>query len=113
MEEEINRAASLLKGLPRGYMPKPLFYAMAEKIVLPTVGLMVFRRAKTGVELLLTQRLNNDPYWPAGWHLPGTVLLATDREGDYSSAFERILKDELYGAVRLKTEPELVSINFW
>ena len=62
MEEEINRAASLLKGLPRGYMPKPLFYAMAEKIVLPTVELMVFRRAKTGVELLLTQRLNNDPY---------------------------------------------------
>ena len=50
---------------------------------------------------------------PAGWHLPGTVLLATDKEGDYSSAFERILKGELYGAVRLKTEPELVSINFW
>ena len=50
---------------------------------------------------------------PVGWHLPGTVLLATDREGDYSCAFERILKGELYGAVRLKTEPELVSINFW
>ena len=40
-------------------------------------------------------------------------MLATYKEGDYSCAFEHILKSELYGAVRLKTEPELVSINFW
>ncbi|MEP6710168.1 MAG: hypothetical protein ABJA64_00420 [Candidatus Saccharibacteria bacterium] len=112
-EDEINNAAAIIHQLPRGFLPKQLFYAIAEKTVINTIEMMILRFNKGIIEILLTQRPPDDPYWPNAWHIPGTVLLSTDSEGDYSSAFFRIFDGELAGKVVPLSKPSFVVTKFW
>lgn len=67
-------------------------------MVLVTIEMVPLRRTTNGeVEVLLVQREADDPYWPNMYHVPGTVLRASDAAGSYEDAFKRILQGELQG----------------
>lgn len=114
-DDEIKQAASVINRLPKGFLPFDLFIAIASKVTVPTMELAPIRRGKNGdIEVLLTQRPADDPYWPDEWHMPGTVIRASDNEGtDFSSGVERVLQDELHGTVRMLGEPKYVGMKFW
>lgn len=111
---EISQAAEIIRRLPKGFLPFELFIAVAQKVTVPTMEVAPLRRTPDGrVEILLTQRPADDPYWPGGWHIPGTVIRATDTEGGFSTGFERVLKDELHDAIRQVGEIKFAGMKFW
>lgn len=112
--EEIQQAAGTLRRLPRGFLPNPIFIEVARLVVTPTIELAPLRLTDNEhVEIFLTKRPENDPHWPGGWHIPGTVIRSTDREDDFSSAFDRVRSDELGTGLEFVSEPQLVGIKFW
>lgn len=113
-KEDTAFAADVLIRSPKGFLPFELFLAVAARVTTPTMELAPLRQKNNGaLEILLTQRPADDPYWPNGWHMPGTVLRATDKEGDFSSGIERILCDELHGKVPMRGTPVYVTTKFW
>lgn len=111
--EEIEAVASLLQRLPRGYLPQPIFWAVASLVTTPTMEVAPLRKTANGLEIYLTQRPENDPHWPSGWHIPGTVIRSTDEEGSLASGFARVLQDELGEGMRYVSEPVQVTTKFW
>jgi hypothetical protein len=95
--EEIENAASILSRLTPGFLPKPLFLEVTRLTTTPIVELVPLRDRNGATEVLLTRRDQDDPNWPNMLHTPGTVVLATDDEGDFTSALERIISKELGG----------------
>ncbi len=88
----------LLAGLKPGFLPYDVFVQIARLVALPIIEFVPLRINGTGkVEILLLHRGKDDPIWPDAWHVPGTVIRATDNEGKIYMAFDRILKDELGG----------------
>ncbi len=112
-EEEINKAADLLSKLQPGYLPQRLFDEVNRLHVSSTVVVVPLRRTAAGPEVLLIKRGHGptDPVWPGHWHLPGTMLRPTDKEGDYSDAFRRILQSELKNTA-ISGEPEFIRTAF-
>lgn len=81
-ENEIKQAVDVISRLEKGFLPFDLFIALASKITMPTMELLPVRKGKNGdIEVLLTQRPADDPYWPNEWHIPGTVIRASDNAG--------------------------------
>lgn len=74
--------------------------------------LVILRNNGDSVDVLLTKRPDTDDYWPGLWHIPGTVILATDTEETYESCFDRLLSKELYGLVDI-SKPVWYDIEFW
>lgn len=112
-EEEVHMAADVIRRLPKGFLPFDLFISIAEKVTTPTMEVAPLRRRGDKIEVLMTQRPDTDPHWPGGWHLTGTVVRATDDEGDFSSGFNRVLYDELHGTVQPIDEIQYVGMKFW
>lgn len=110
--DEIAAAADTLRRLPRGYLPLDIFLAVAGKVTTPTMELAVFREIEGVVEIALTQRPKDDSHWPLQWHIPGTVIRSTDREGDFQTGFDRIIHDELYGAIEITYTPRRAGVVF-
>lgn len=110
--EELSMAADVIARLPKnGLWPKELFYAVAERVVMPIVEIVPLRRVDNSTEVLLLKRPDDDPNWPGQLHTPGTVLRTTDLDGGgMQSAFDRIAQDELH--MSLPTEPQLVGYDF-
>jgi len=111
-DQEIEMAADILRRLPRGFLPFEIFTAFAERTVMPCLELSIFRRHGDKIEILLTQREPDDPHFPSAWHLPGGVLRATDKEGDYSSIIRRTLDGELQSEQHLLYEPRFALHYF-
>jgi ADP-ribose pyrophosphatase YjhB (NUDIX family) len=111
-EQEVHYAANILRRLPRGFLPFEVFIAFAERTVMPCLELSLFRRHGDEIEILLTKREADDPHFPDAWHLPGGVLRATDKEGDFSSILERTLQGELRGEHLLLYEPQYAITRF-
>lgn len=103
-DEEITTAAAILRKLDKGYIPREIFYEIAERMVLPTIELALLRQVEGRLEILLTQRPEDDRYWPGQWHIPGSIVRATDTPHTYESVFTRILDDELAGRVQFEGE---------
>lgn len=114
-DDEIKQAVDVIDRVQKGFLPHDLFIAVAAKVTMPTMELVPVRQDKNGeVEVLLTQRPDDDPYWPSQWHMPGTVIRASDNEGtDFSSGMERVLQNELYGTIRMIGEPQYAGMKFW
>jgi hypothetical protein len=114
-DDEVKQAVDVFNRLPKGFLPHDLFIAVAAKVTMPTMELVPVRLSGNGeVEVLLTQRPNDDPYWPNQWHMPGTVIRASDKEGtDFSSGIERVLQNELHGTIRMIGEPKYAGMKFW
>lgn len=113
-DQEIQQAANVISRLPKGYLPFDLFIAIAAKVTVPTMEVVPLRRNGDKLEILLTQRPEDDPYWPSGWHMTGTVIRANDAEGtDFSSGIQRVLRDELHGTVTPLGEIKFAGMKFW
>lgn len=95
--DEINLVASLLKKLEPGYLPEPIFDQVVRLVVCSTIVVVPLKKTAQGLQVLLRPRDQDrdDPIWPGHWHLPGTMLRPSDKKGDYSDAFDRLLRDEL------------------
>ncbi|MDB4978422.1 MAG: hypothetical protein JWM56_608 [Candidatus Peribacteria bacterium] len=105
----------LLEKLGPSTMPVSVFNALAAKVVLTGIELIILRRHAGWVEVLLLQRPADDPHWPGQWHIPGTILRNSDApevlnaEGSYRPALLRIQTGEL--KVRV-TNPRPVGSYF-
>lgn len=111
--EEIETVVRLLDRLPKGFLPLPIFEAVAAKVTTPSIELIPYRITESGkVQVLMTRRGPDDKFWPNEWHAPGTILRATDEENTYNSAFQRITNGELMGEVEVKSEPEYYFTKF-
>ncbi len=113
IQDEIVQAVNVIKKLPRGLLPRELFYAISEKIVIPAIEICPVRMNKGKVEFLLSRRPIDDPYWPNAWHIAGVILLASDKEGTYEDAFQRILDNEFRGVLLFEDSPQFVMANFF
>jgi hypothetical protein len=113
-DEEIRVTAENLRRLPKGFLPKEIFLAVAELVTTPTMEVAPLRVNENGqTEILLTQRPADDEHWPNGWHMPGTVIRSTDEEGSLTTGFNRVLQSELDEDVRPVAEPVFVGTKFW
>lgn len=109
-EQSLKELVEKLRDFEPGVLPYPLFMEIARLSTLSTIELVPIR-ADSGdrPEVLLTQRPDGDP-WEGQWHVPGTVLLPTDRiehTHDYRDAFARLLgkNGELKSGVKMAGEP--------
>lgn len=95
--DEINLVASLLAKLEPGYLPEPIFDQAVRLVVCSTIVIVPLKKTPRGLAVLLRPREKDrdDPVWPGFWHLPGTMLRPSDKEGDYSDAFGRLLLGEI------------------
>jgi len=97
--DDIQRTADLLAQFEPGFLPYPIFEQIARLVALPIVEFIPLRLKDDQVEVLLIERLADDPHWPGMLHTPGTVIRATDlNKGGQENwpAFQRILSDELH-----------------
>ncbi len=88
--------------LTPGRQPFEVFKQMARIAVLPTYEAAIIRpnEAENSVDILLKQRKSNgseQDWWEDQWHVPGTVMLASD---EYPRDFEdfSVMRDRLFGA---------------
>lgn len=98
-----------LKTIEPGMLPLEVFYQIARLAVLPAVEVVPIRERNGVVEVFLTQRPSNDPFWPDEWHAPGDIIRPTDEPGSFSAALKRVCSDEL----GLRTWDEPVFVNPW
>lgn len=93
--------AEYLRSFEGELLPTPVFNAIAETMALPYVELVIFSaNARHQDQVLMSRREANDAYFPNLWHVPGTMLRASDvtfRGNDLNVAIKRLLDDELQG----------------
>jgi ADP-ribose pyrophosphatase YjhB (NUDIX family) len=112
-QSELRAAAETLRRLPRGFLPNPIFLEVTRLVVTPVTEFAPMREKEGKLQVLLTQRPDDDPNWPGKWHVPGTVVRSTDQKGHLGDAMDRVLKGELHGAVLpMQGEPQLVEVTF-
>jgi ADP-ribose pyrophosphatase YjhB (NUDIX family) len=94
-QEEISLVTAILARLQPGFLPKSIFLEVARLCTTPTIELVPLRSTGDDVEVLLTQRPDDDPHWSNQWHVPGTVVRATDVGNDFNKLFQRLCDEEL------------------
>ena len=87
----------LLERLPSP-MPYPAFRALCKRMPSSACELIVLRRKGLAIEVLLTQRPENDPDWPGVWHYTGSVIRDTDT--CFENALHRVLDTEIRSYLR-------------
>lgn len=91
-------------------LPYEIFLPVAKLMVMHTVEVGFVKPPEEDGEsalVLLTQRPATDKFWPSQWHVPGSVVRATDpvkHEHDYDAAFSRVL-DEVGGDIQVIRKP--------
>lgn len=101
-DELADLAAACLEKLEPGRQPLPLFTQLARLVVTSTVEIVPFKGTCESPKVLLAKRSDDDPWWPGQWHLPGTVLLTTDKAfdvHDYETPVDRLYNDEFHGSI--------------
>ena len=110
--EEISTLEILISRLEPGFLPTPIFLQVVRLVVTPTVEMVPFRKTQEGtIQVLLTKRDKDDPNWPGMYHVPGSVLRATDAKLSFRDAFDRILNGEIKG-IHVLTGPIFVQYLF-
>lgn len=94
----------LLKKLDIGLLPLEVFYEISRITCNVAYEIVPLRLRNGKVQILLTRRAADDPFWPNLLHSTGTIMRASD---DFKSAKERLLADELPG-IKYKGEPVFV-----
>ncbi len=98
-EEEI---VKFLKTYKPGSLPASIFYEYSRLFYMIAADIVVFN--KNGW-ILLTKRAKNDPFWPNALHIPGKIVIGSDK--NYDQAVKRVIANELPGVV--VTKPVLVG----
>lgn len=96
---EATNIANQLKNTPAGFLPNDLFDQIARLGVLAYLEVVALRLINDKVEVLLTRRSEDDPFWPNLYHNPGTVLRPNDTNKSFSSALGRLYADEYAGSL--------------
>jgi hypothetical protein len=111
--KNVKSVARNLKKLKPGFLPSEIFHEVCRLTVTAIVDIFPLRynKEKNCVEVLLTKREKDDKFWPDMYHIPGVVLLSTDKENSLNDAFSRILEKELEGVV-IKGDPVFVTYSF-
>jgi hypothetical protein len=107
-------ATACLEKLEPGKQPLPLFTQLARLVVTSTVEMVPFRIQNNKLEVLLTKRPDDDPWWPGQWHLPGTIILPTDEASgvhDYDTLVERLYTEEFGQSVVRSGEVNIFDIQ--
>lgn len=110
-EDEIEIATEILKKLEPGLLPFPIFLEVARLYVSCIVEIVPLYNNNGNIQVLLQEREKEDPVWEGKLHTVGTVVRANDEDGNFKSAFDRILNKELQGA-RTLSEPVFVKSVF-
>lgn len=110
---ELEKAIEFLRGLEAGRQPYELFLEIARLAVLSSVEMVPVRMHDGKPQVLLTQRPEDD-VWSKQWHVPGTIMLPTDKvesSHDYDDAFGRIFDHdgELKSGVKVVGKPVYVD----
>lgn len=111
--EEIRETAERLRRLPKGFLPLEIFLAVAEKVATPTIDVAPLRTHEGRLQVFMLRRPDDDEHWPGQWHIPGTVLRATDEENSFNSGLARLFDGETEGLVVPVGEPKHVGTKFW
>ncbi len=102
-ETGILEAEKFISQLEPGFLPMPIFSQIVRLVVTPTVEMVPFRRIQEkGLQVLLIKRDDDDPHWPGQYHVPGSVIRATDAKLSFQDAFNRIIKGEIKGIKVIK-----------
>ncbi|MBI5466905.1 MAG: hypothetical protein HY975_01670 [Candidatus Kerfeldbacteria bacterium] len=109
--EDESRVVEFLHKLEPGKLPFNVFHAVAGITVTPIIEVVPLRRHNGTIEVLLFTREASDPVWGGLLHTPGTVVRASDRQGSFADAFDRILKGEMAG-VSVIGQPTFVETRF-
>lgn len=107
---EIKTTTDLLKKLEPGILPFPIFNEVSRIFVASIVEIVPLKKENGTIQVFLVRRDTDDPFWPSMRHTPGTVLRASDKKGDMSDAFRRILVNELGCSEEIT--PVFVDIRF-
>lgn len=126
-EEAAAAAAVYLERLEPGRQPLELYTQLSRLTVMSTVELVPLRKdPETGrIQALLTQRPEDDKWWPNQWHVPGSTILPSDEVTDddlidfknedfnpldsYRSPLDRIVAEELRGGIDIVEGPYLLE----
>lgn len=110
-DQEIEQARAVLAKMNPGNLPYPIFLEVARLTVTPIIEVVPVRKNPQGeVEVLLLKRDKSDTVWGGMLHTPGTVIRASDHEGDTTDAFDRIFQGELGGVET--SSPQFVGTIF-
>lgn len=89
----IDQVRSFLAALTPGQLPKEIFDEAARLTVTPVLEIVLLHRDTSGsIRVLLARKADDDALWPGKFHVPGAVILATDRKDDFEDAAQRALK---------------------
>ena len=113
-EQRLEIAVQVIRSSESGKIPRPVFAEIAKKLVMCTVELVPLRVRGETIDVLLTERSMDDPWWPGKWHVPGTMMFPDDEfefHDDFSEPLERLLGKggELDGGVNVIGEPVVVG----
>lgn len=107
-QQEIDTVVDILKKLPPGRLPLKIFHQIARLVATPTIELYAFRRHNNKLQILLTEREDSDPHWNGLWHVPGSVILSTDKTSSFDDALNRVIDGE-FGSPKIKGEAAFVK----
>lgn len=93
-EKEALLAAEILSRFPVGRLPLSIYTEMARLNALTAYEHVTFREDdEGGLQVLLSQRGPNDPWWPNEWHSPGVMVTSTD--SSFEDVHQRLVETEL------------------
>lgn len=104
---DLNVLVAGLDAYGPGYLPQPLFHAIARLVVTPTFVVVPLVRVGGGIRVHLTRRAADDAHYPGLLHPAGTVVLADD--AGLEGAFSRLMARELSG-LRRASGPHLAGV---
>lgn len=86
----------MLSALQPGKLTLDVFNQIARLTVTPVVEIVPFvKNNEDKLKVLLLRRGADDAIWPNQYHVPGTIVLATDTPDLFSDAVNRIITTKL------------------
>jgi hypothetical protein len=90
-------------------MSLEVFSAVAEKFVLSSVHLIVWRKEAGKIQVLLVQRESSDQYWSGLWNIPGTIIRKSDDFGSPIGSGDPISRlEQAEILAKLSSEPKFL-----
>ena len=96
-KSEQKQLVHLLNKLEPGFFPSEIFYALARLIVTATylVVPLYFDKELEELYVHLIQKEDDDPHWSGLLHIPGKIILPTDKSID--DVYSRLYQEEVKG----------------
>lgn len=95
-DAEVSHSIALLAALEPGKLPLGIFNEVSRLTVTPVVEVVPFYKDSDGsLKVVLFQRAADDKLWSGMYHIPGTIVLATDTFGSFDDAIKRVLDGKL------------------